>query len=72
VLQGGWLRPAHICMDRSPDTAKIRDKMVFASSTEALRRAVNLASVIQATDTSEVEYATSQYLQCFSSVECTN
>lgn len=42
----------------SPDEATIRKKMVFASSTEALRRAVGVASVIQATDTSEVAYET--------------
>jgi Cofilin/tropomyosin-type actin-binding protein len=56
---------------RSPDAATIREKMVFASSTEALRRALGVASVIQATDESEVEYETSEY-PVLSSVDCTN
>lgn len=41
----------------SPDTAPIRSKMVYASSKDALRRALNgVASDIQGTDFSEVAY----------------
>ena len=42
-------------MIRSPDDAKIKQKMLFASSKDALRRAlVGIAAEIQATDFSEV------------------
>jgi len=41
----------------SPDDAKVKDKMVYASSKDALRRAlVGLAVEIQGTDHSEVAY----------------
>jgi len=41
----------------SPDTAKIKNKMLFASSKEALRTAlVGIATEIQATDYDEVAY----------------
>lgn len=41
----------------SPDTAAIRSKMVYASSKDALRRALNgIAADIQGTDFSEVSY----------------
>lgn len=41
----------------SPDTAAIRSKMVYASSKDALRRALNgVAADIQGTDFSEVAY----------------
>ncbi|TID31126.1 hypothetical protein CANINC_000278 [Pichia inconspicua] len=41
----------------SPDTANIRSKMVYASSKDALRRALNgVSSDIQGTDFSEVSY----------------
>jgi hypothetical protein len=44
---------------RSPDGAKIKDKMVFASSRDALRRSlVGIAIEIQGTDDSEVAYET--------------
>lgn len=43
----------------SPDTAPVRSKMVYASSKDALRRALNgVASEIQGTDFSEVAYET--------------
>ncbi|WEJ96953.1 cofilin [Yamadazyma tenuis] len=43
----------------SPDTASIKDKMVYASSKDALRRSLNgVAADIQGTDFSEVSYAT--------------
>lgn len=43
----------------SPDTAPIRSKMVYASSKDALRRALNgVSSDIQGTDFSEVAYET--------------
>ncbi|KAM9906904.1 hypothetical protein OXX79_001269 [Metschnikowia pulcherrima] len=41
----------------SPDTAPVRSKMVYASSKDALRRALNgIAADIQGTDFSEVAY----------------
>jgi hypothetical protein len=44
-------------LDRAPDDAKIKAKMVFASSKDALRRAlVGIAVEIQGTDFSEVAY----------------
>lgn len=53
-----------ICWDRSPDDAKIKQKMVFASSRDALRRSlVGIATEIQGTDTSEVEHETGEYIQ---------
>lgn len=43
----------------SPDDAKVRSKMIYSSSRDALRRALNgVASDIQATDFSEVDYDT--------------
>lgn len=43
----------------SPDTASVRDKMVYASSKDSLRRALNGVSTdIQGTDFSEVSYET--------------
>lgn len=42
---------------RSPDDAKIKNKMLYASSKDALRRAlVGIAIEIQGTDASEVAY----------------
>jgi hypothetical protein len=44
---------------RSPDDAKIKNKMVYASSKDALRRSlVGISTEIQGTDTSEVAYDT--------------
>ncbi len=49
---------------RSPDGAKIKDKMVTASSREALRRSlVGIAVEVQGTDYSEVAHATGGF--CF-------
>ena len=43
----------------SPDSAPIRSKMVYASSKDALRRALNgVAADVQGTDFSEVSYET--------------
>lgn len=43
----------------SPDTAPVRSKMVYASSKDALRRALNgISADIQGTDFSEVAYET--------------
>lgn len=43
----------------SPDTAPIKSKMVYASSKDALRRALNgISSDVQGTDFSEVAYDT--------------
>lgn len=48
-----------LCLCRSPDNAKIKDKMVSASSRDALRRSlVGIAIEIQGTDYSEVAYET--------------
>ncbi|ORX52861.1 hypothetical protein DM01DRAFT_1323335 [Hesseltinella vesiculosa] len=42
-----------------PDTAKVRQKMVYASSMDSLRRNfVGLAIEVQGTDASEVDYET--------------
>lgn len=44
-------------MIRSPDDAKIKQKMLFASSKDALRRSlVGIAVEIQGTDFSEVAF----------------
>jgi hypothetical protein len=44
---------------RSPDDAKIKDKMLFASSHEALRQRLDgITFQVQATDRSEISYAT--------------
>jgi cofilin len=41
--------------NRAPDTSKVKEKMVYASSKEALRRAlVGIAYEMQGTDLSEV------------------
>lgn len=46
---------AFLFYDRIPDTSKVRQKMLYASSKEALRRnLVGLAIEIQGTDSSEV------------------
>lgn len=45
------------CIARSPDDAKIKQKMVFAASKDALRRSlVGIATEIQGTDESEVAH----------------
>lgn len=45
---------------RAPDEAKIKSKMVFASSRDALRRKLDgIAVEIQGTDATEVSYETS-------------
>lgn len=42
---------------RSPDTSKIKQKMLYASSKDALRKKlVGIATEIQATDLSEITY----------------
>lgn len=52
---------------RSPDEAKIKTKMLYASSKDALRRAlVGVAIEIQGTDHSEVAYEASE--SCVSSL----
>jgi len=43
----------------SPDTARIKEKMVYAASKDALRKSLDgIASEIQGTDSSEVSYET--------------
>ena len=49
--------PRAIAAIRSPDDAKIKSKMLFASSKDALRRSlVGIAAEIQGTDFSEVAH----------------
>ena len=49
-------------VDRSPDEAKIKQKMVFAASRDALRhQLVGISTEIQGTDLSEVAYETGKY-----------
>lgn len=44
---------------RSPDDSKVKQKMLYASSKDALRKAlVGIATEIQGTDFSEVSYET--------------
>lgn len=51
---------------RSPDDAKIKQKMLFASSKDALRRAlIGIAVEIQGTDISEVSYESGAYGYAF-------
>jgi cofilin len=46
-------------MIRSPDDAPVKSKMLFASSKDALRKAlVGIHLEVQGTDSSEVEYET--------------
>jgi len=53
----GGKRNKLIFFSWSPDSAKIKNKMLFASSKDALRRAlVGIALEIQATDHSEAAY----------------
>jgi len=55
----GGVRNKIIFYHWSPDDAKIKDKMVFASSRDALRRSlVGVAVEIQGTDNSEVAFET--------------
>lgn len=55
--QGEGKRNKIVFFQWSPDTASIRSKMVYASSKDALRRALNgVSSDIQGTDFSEVAY----------------
>jgi Cofilin/tropomyosin-type actin-binding protein len=56
---------------RSPDTAKIKDKMVSASSRDALRRSfVGIALEVQGTDYSEVAHETGELKIRFSPLFC--
>ena len=67
VLCGiGWsLMKDVIWRIRSPDDAKIKQKMLFASSKDALRRSlVGIASEIQGTDYSEVAYESGTSCPC--------
>jgi cofilin len=52
---------------RSPDVAKVKHKMLFASSRDAIRRSLDgIALEIQGTDPTEVSYETSlsTFLEC--------
>ncbi|KAK7690273.1 cofilin [Cerrena zonata] len=55
--KGEGIRNKLLFITWSPDDAKIKQKMLFASSKEALRRSlVGIATEIQGTDYSEVAY----------------
>jgi len=55
--EGGGIRNKIVFVSWAPDDAKIKAKMVFASSKDALRRSlVGIAVEIQGTDFSEVAY----------------
>ncbi|GMM43963.1 cofilin [Pichia kluyveri] len=57
ISAGEGKRSKIVFFQWSPDTASIRAKMVYASSKDALRRALNGVSTdIQGTDFSEVSY----------------
>lgn len=59
ISAGEGKRSKMIFFAWSPDTAPIRAKMVYASSKDALRRALNgISTDIQGTDLSEVSYET--------------
>ncbi|EDO15764.1 hypothetical protein Kpol_1049p22 [Vanderwaltozyma polyspora DSM 70294] len=59
VGAGEGKRSKIVFLTWSPDTAPVRSKMVYASSKDALRRALNgIASDVQGTDFSEVAYET--------------
>jgi len=49
---------------RSPDDSKIKQKMLYASSKDALRKSlVGISSEIQGTDSSEVAHETGELLK---------
>lgn len=51
------LKQKLILMSYCPDTARIKQKMIYASSLESLKKPlVGIAKAIQATDMSEVDY----------------
>lgn len=51
-------------LSRSPADSKIRERMTYASSKEALRKSLDgIASEVQATDADEVAYETGMLLQ---------
>ncbi|PFH51257.1 hypothetical protein AMATHDRAFT_75099 [Amanita thiersii Skay4041] len=55
--EGAGKRNKLVFVSWSPDTAKIKQKMLFASSKDALRRSlVGIAVEIQGTDSSEIAY----------------
>jgi hypothetical protein len=55
------------CANRTPDTARIKPKMVYASSREALRKSLTGISVdIQGTEKDEVSYQNSALFRSFS------
>jgi len=57
--EGAGKRSKLVFVSWSPDIAKIKQKMLFASSRDALRKAlVGIAVEIQATDSSEISYET--------------
>ncbi|ORY73909.1 cofilin [Protomyces lactucae-debilis] len=54
---GDGVRSKLVFIFWAPDTAKVKSKMVSASSKDTIRRALNGVGIeVQATDSSEVEY----------------
>ncbi|EGD80972.1 cofilin [Salpingoeca rosetta] len=57
TLNDGGQRDKIVFFAWTPDTASIKDKMLFASSKDALKKQLNgIHTEIQATDLDEVEY----------------
>lgn len=57
--QHTWTRGILIFINRSPDTAKIKQKMVYASSKDGLKKKLDgVYTEIQCTDYSEVSHET--------------
>lgn len=59
TASGEGIRSKLVFYTWSPDTAKIRSKMVYASSKDAIRRALSgILNEIQGTDYEEISYET--------------
>ncbi|KAF8349533.1 hypothetical protein F5887DRAFT_946645 [Amanita rubescens] len=60
--EGAGKRNKLVFVSWSPDVAKIKQKMLFASSRDALRKAlVGIPVEVQASDPSEISYETGTY-----------
>jgi hypothetical protein len=56
---------ANASLSRAPDTAKIKERMIYASSKDTLRRSLDgIAVEIQGTDADEVAWETGKYSVC--------
>lgn len=59
-----WYSSYFLLQNRSPDDSKIKQKMLYASSKDALRKSlVGISSEIQGTDMSEVAHETGEWEQ---------